>query len=839
MIPDDRSEIPTPEIIQHFPHLISLTDKIPALDPNAQILLLLGRDILKVHKVREQINGPHNSPYAQHLDLGWVIVGEVCLGGAHRPADVNSFKTNVLPSGRTSLFSPCTSYIQVKETFNACKQQSYTPSLCYLGTATHNVGSLDDNVFVTTPNDDKPAMSIQDGMFLDVVEKEMFIDEANYWVAPLPFRSPRLRLPNNLEQAQERLLALQRSFVKKPEMKEHFVNFMQKIFDHDQAEPAPPLEAGEECWYLPIFGVYHPQKPGQIRVVFDSSAQFEGISLNDTLLSGPDLNNTLLGVLLRFRKEQVAITTDVQQMFYCFMVREDHRNYLRFLWFRDNDLNKEITEFRMKVHVFGNSPSPAIAIYGLRQIAKQGKSEYGEDVEQFILRNFYVDDGLASVPTEAEAVSLLQRAKDMLAGSNLKLHGVASNKGPVMEAFPADDRAKDLKDLVLGVDPLPLQRSLGVSWNLQTDSFTFQVSKEVKPFTRRGILATVNSLYDPLGFASPITMQGKSLVRELSKDQCDWDSPLLPDREAQWRAWTEGLIHLEDLSIPRPYVPVSLSSTVRKEVCVFSDASTVVIAAVAYLRVIDSSGQCHVGFIMGKSKLAPRPAHTVPSLELCAAVLSVELAELITEEMDIELYAVKYYTDSKIVLGYIHNTCRRFHVYVSNRIIRIRKSTNPDQWHYINTSQNPADHGTRPIQAAHLKHTNWFSGPDFLHQADTSDQSEAEVFDLIEPDSDSEIRPEVTALITEVYERQLDSHRFLRFSKWKSLVRGIATLIHIAKSFSSSTQKESCTGWHCCKGLCHSLDFLQAETVTIKCIQTWKYRKWKEKQTFKKEILYC
>ncbi|KAJ8353350.1 hypothetical protein SKAU_G00209170 [Synaphobranchus kaupii] len=110
-----------------------------------------------------------------------------------------------------------------------------------------------------------------------------------------------------------------------------------------------------------------------------SDAQFKGISLNDTLLSGPDLNNTLLGVLLRFRKEQVAVTVDVEQMFYCFRVREDYRNYLRFLSFKHNDLSKEVTEFRMKVPVFGNSSSPAVAIYGLRRAAELGEEDHGSD----------------------------------------------------------------------------------------------------------------------------------------------------------------------------------------------------------------------------------------------------------------------------------------------------------------------------------------------------------------------------------------------------------------------------------------------------------------------------
>ncbi|CAN2387365.1 RNA-mediated, partial [Pristimantis euphronides] len=176
-------------------------------------------------------------------------------------------------------------------------------------------------------------------------------------VAPLPFKPQRPCLPNNKEQALKRLAALKHNYQKRPEMKEHFFAFMEKIFKNGHAEIAPPLKEREERWYLPIFGVYHPKKRGQIRVVFDSSSQYKGVSLNDVLLTGPDLNNTLIGVLLRFRKEPVAITADIQQMFHRFFVNEEHRDFLRFFWFRDNDPTKDIIEYRMKVHVFGNSPS--------------------------------------------------------------------------------------------------------------------------------------------------------------------------------------------------------------------------------------------------------------------------------------------------------------------------------------------------------------------------------------------------------------------------------------------------------------------------------------------------
>ena len=64
-------------------------------------------------------------------------------------------------------------------------------------------------------------------------------------------------------------------------------------------------------------------------------------------------------------------TADIQHMFHCFIVREDHRDFLRFLWFHNNDPDSDIVDYRMCVHVFGNSPSPAVAIYGLRRAAKE------------------------------------------------------------------------------------------------------------------------------------------------------------------------------------------------------------------------------------------------------------------------------------------------------------------------------------------------------------------------------------------------------------------------------------------------------------------------------------
>ncbi|XP_034075900.1 uncharacterized protein LOC117548634 [Gymnodraco acuticeps] len=490
-IPNNRSEIPTPDAALHHNHLRKMADEIPSLDPQAEILLLLGRDILRVHKIRKQINGPHNAPFAQKLDLGWVVIGDVCLGGAHKPSVVSTLKTAILENGRPSYLQPCGSQVQVKERFgHDTMHQAFPVTSSDSSPSTIDEENLGQFIFRRTPSDHKLAPSIDDTRFLRIMDSEVHQDNSNSWVAPLPFKTPRQRLPNNRDCAYNRLISLRRTLEKRPQMKTHFLEFIEKLFKNEHAEVAPPLQEGQEVWYLPSFGVYHPKKPEQIRVVFDSSAAYQGVSLNNVLLRGPDLNNTLIGVLMRFRKDLVAITADVQHMFHCFVVKKEHRDFLRFLWYRNNDLDSDIVEYRMRVHVFGNSPSPAVAIYGLRRAAREEENDFGGDARRLVEREFYVDDLLKSCPTEGEAISVLKRAQEMLAVSNLRLHKVASNRQAVIDAFSPEDRAKDIQERNLFSDDMPLQRTLGVTWSITADTFMFQVAAEQKPFTRRGVLST-------------------------------------------------------------------------------------------------------------------------------------------------------------------------------------------------------------------------------------------------------------------------------------------------------------------------------------------------------------
>ncbi len=213
----------------------------------------------------------------------------------------------------------------------------------------------------------------------------------------------------------------------------------------------------------------------------------------------------------------------------------------------------------MKIHLFGNCPSPAVAIYGLKRTAAEGHKEYSDQARLFVDRHFYISDGLQSFPSVSKAVEVLEKSQDMLAQSNLRLHKIASYSSDVMKAFPKGDLVKGLQNLDLGQDSLQSQQSLGLQWDLAADTITFQVTTSDKPFTRRGVLSTINSLFDPLGYAAPVSIQGRSILRELNRDSCDWDTPLPKEKYEEWMRWKNSLEDLQKLKIPRMYTTLPLS----------------------------------------------------------------------------------------------------------------------------------------------------------------------------------------------------------------------------------------------------------------------------------------
>ena len=177
---------------------------------------------------------------------------------------------------------------------------------------------------------------------------------------------------------------------------------MQENIKSGFAEKVPREEVSDKIrrvWYIPHHGVYHKKKPGKIRVVFDCSALYHGFSLNQQLLQGPDLTNNLTGVLCRFRMERIAFMCDIKAMFHQVKVDSSHPDYLRFLWWDDENFDSDPVEYRMTVHLFGATSSPGCANFALKTTANQYESVCGKEAADFVRKDFYVDDGLKSVAT--------------------------------------------------------------------------------------------------------------------------------------------------------------------------------------------------------------------------------------------------------------------------------------------------------------------------------------------------------------------------------------------------------------------------------------------------------
>lgn len=814
-IPANHRDIATPEMAKEWSHLSPIVDQIK-YHPHVKIGMLIGRNIPTAFQPISIIYGKENQPWAEEYKFGWTIIGNVCPSKS-----ANGSQTPVSSVHRVTAHEGISLHTNIKSKETSPQQLQQMMQLDYNElTYSRRIEGTDK------------AESLDDKRFRELMESSIHPNENGNWEAPLPFKTDDVSLPNNRQHCLRRLLSLKRKLQRNEKAKQAYVEFMQKLIDRNHASRVPANELTTQtgkAWYLPHFDVYHPKKPDQVRVVFDCSAVFDDESLNKHLLQGPDLMNALVGVLLRFRKESIAFTCDVEQMFHSFFVNPDDRDFLRFLWFEGNDLDGQIVEYRMNVHLFGAMSSPGVANYCLQETARVGRQEFGDEAADFLLHDFYVDDGLKSVPTVQDACKLIQQSKAMCAAKKLRLHKFASNSKAVLEAIPADDRAKDLKDLDLRHDTLPIQRSLGTFWCIENDTLGFKIELKDKPLTRRGILSTTSSVYDPLGIVAPVILVSKQILQTLCRRGIDWDEPVPDDIAMQWEKWRSELHLLEKVKIDRCLKPAGFGTPVKAEIHSFADACENGLGQVSYLRLVNAHNDVHVSFLMAKSRVAPLKALSIPRMELTAAVISVNVANMLKNELKYEDLQCAYYTDSEIVVGYINNNARRFHVYVGNRVQHIRDHTDPTQWHHVKGSQNPADEASRAMSAKELlDNPRWLKGPEFLWKAEVPVTNHSSSrYNVADDDIEVKVNHhevQATTLTAKTKEQHPTILQYIeRFSSWykakswiSTIRRGINSLKKKNPSVATSQEEESPV-----KGL------QAAEQLIIKQVQ---------EQHFKEEI---
>lgn len=371
----------------------------------------------------------------------------------------------------------------------------------------------------------------------------------------------------------------------------------------------------------------------------------------------------------------MALTCDVQGMFHQFFVNEADRDLLGFFCWSHGDLKNEAEEYRMKVHLFGAASWPGCANFAFKRAADDGEEGLDSEAADFMRRDFDVDDGLKSVKCVDTAVNLMKNCQAMCAKAGLRLHKFSSNKKEVIQAVPPEDRAKGLQELDLTRDPLPIERTLGIMWCTQTDSFQFRIVIQDRPLTRGGILSTSISVYDPFGLVAPLILLGKQILQDLCRESAGWDDLISNQLRPRWEQWRDELRLLEDLKIPRCYKPEEFGDPKVVELHHFSDASQAGYGQCSYLRLLNESDQAHCSLVVGKSRVTPLKSVTIPRLELTAAVVSVRVSQWLGHELDYQDVTQFFWTDSKVVMGYINNVTRRFHVFVANRVQQIHEHT--------------------------------------------------------------------------------------------------------------------------------------------------------------------
>ena len=160
-----------------------------------------------------------------------------------------------------------------------------------------------------------------------------------------------------------------------------------------------------------------------------------------------------------------------------------------------------------------------------------------------------------------------------------------------MHTIPNTERAKSVIDLDLEKDTLPVERALGVLWNVEKDVFTFGSAMIKKPTTRRGLLSVTSSLYDPMGFVAPVVLTAKKLLQKLCK--LGWDEEIPKEVKTEWIQWLTDLQYLPNISISRCFTPSGFRTCKKMELHCFADASEGGYGAAIYLRCTDVSGNIH------------------------------------------------------------------------------------------------------------------------------------------------------------------------------------------------------------------------------------------------------
>ena len=338
---------------------------------------------------------------------------------------------------------------------------------------------------------DVSGRSKEDEKALQMLEQNTKFDGERYEVGLLWKRKDPF-LPNNYSSALSQMKSLEYRLEKKP------------VENH-------PVE--------------NPNKPGKVRRVCNAGSKFRGVSLNDNLLTGPDLLQNLIGIIFRFREQKIAITADIEAMFLQVKVPTEDYKVLRFL-LRDNT-NEPVKVYEYGRHIFGAKSSPTCANYALQQVARDN-TQGSPQITKLIKRNIYMDDFVKSVPSAEQAIEIYKLLRAMLARGGFHLTKWISNFEQTMTSIDQADKSPSSSKTFEAEPTSP--SILVLQWNVDADNREVcrGMQKEIPvKITQRAVLSHVSALFDSLEIVFPSTIRMRLLLKSIWKENGQsWDKEL-------------------------------------------------------------------------------------------------------------------------------------------------------------------------------------------------------------------------------------------------------------------------------------------------------------------------
>ena len=713
-------------------HLKAL--KFPQVGPRPIVDLLIGVDLSDLLYSIEDVRGGPGEPIARLTPLGWTCIGNPQLNAGRAQTNFAFF---------------------VKDSHE-------------LNTLVRRFWEIEE------PGKKIQIVKPEEKRARDAVTETLRLEDGHYSVG-LPWKTKDPELPDNFQMALRRLQNTEKRLQKSPELAKAYSDVLQTYQDKGYIRKVSPGEKKpDQVWYLPHFPVLRPDKSTtKTRVVFDASAKYGEVSLNDVLLQGPKLQNDLFDVLLRFRRDPVALMCDIREMYLQIKLEPSDRPYHRFLW-RDLNDEQDPDVFEFERVVFGVNSSPFLAQFVIQEHARKHQSEFPLGAET-VLKSTYMDDSMDSVPDKETGIELYRELSQLWALAGMHARKWLSNVPEVLECIPHADCVTEV-DLDRG--ELPVVKTLGVLWSPSEDEFKYQVHQPNGDHTstKRAFLKGIATLFDPLGFLAPYVIRAKIVLQEMWESGVDWDDPVPEALSRKAQQWFEELSELPRLCIPRC---LRTGTDVRSiTLHTFVDASQEAYGAATYSRHLYEDGTVTCRLVASKSRVAPVQAVSIPRLELMAAVVGLRLAETVGSVLNIPKHDWLFWSDSEDVLYWIRGRSRKFKPFVANRVGEIQSLTDPEQWRHVPTKQNPADLLTRGLSVSALTEAEtWWKGPVFLVQEET-EWPEKKLKFRVEPDI--EVRKQyqgeseqVTTFLSTSKEDRLDP---TRYSSWTRLTRLFATV---------------------------------------------------------------